>query len=184
MPTKRTIDVYKFDELTGKARTRALDEARQYLSENFDADMLTDFFKERLDELGLPSKKISWSLGYVQSDGVGFHGRIDLKDYLTKNKLKTKYAELLQDNIDITVDLEGRDNHTGRVECEVRGNPTPKQENLVDELSSEIKEHAYQVARELEKAGYADIEYQTSEPQVIEFLESNDYDFDVNGDII
>lgn len=57
MPKKREIKVYGFGELSKQARRRAVDDWRNkgWDFDSHDADSLTGFFKERLEEKGLPS---------------------------------------------------------------------------------------------------------------------------------
>ena len=45
------------------------------------------------------------------------------------------------------------------------------------EWAGDIKD----VSRELEKAGYADIEYREGDEQIAEMIRANNYEFDVNG---
>jgi hypothetical protein len=76
----------RFEELSPRAKKHAIEKFQQYEREDFDPRILNDLFKERLEEVGLPSDDIRWSLNYTQGDGVAFYGQIDIKDYLAKNK--------------------------------------------------------------------------------------------------
>lgn len=74
MPRKVELKVYSFDELSPTAKARAIEDYRPHAWDQADSDVLNDLFKERLDEVGLPTKKLAWSLSYSQGDGVGFYG--------------------------------------------------------------------------------------------------------------
>jgi hypothetical protein len=190
MPTKKTIDVYRFDELAPKVKTRVIEKFRPQMWDSSDSESLNEWFADRLDEVGLPSKKIGWSLSNSQGDGVAFYGRIDLREYLEKNKLKSKYAELFQDDfssyVELSIDKVGPHMYdhwnTMRVEWDTRTDPTPKQKQLLNDLQEHIREQTKDLSREFEKAGYADIENKTGDEAIEEFLEANDYEFKENGD--
>lgn len=294
---KRT---YKFEELSPTAKKRAIEKFQQYAHEDFDVKQLTETFKERLDEVGLPSDDIRWSLSYSQGDGVGFSGHIDIKDYLKKNKLSKDYASLfapayedvekegrteikssvrtkMRQHADIVADgmrdlgyeatvretpdcalvdvvasndetewiasfcvapkgrsgttvlLESeREPGTGsylfkraripehlesgkaaresdygipidevdfmipesryfsiRVEHQYTGHGAldTRQERDLEALAEHLQEHAQQVAHDLARLGYEDIEWQTSEENIREMLEANDYEFDEDGNL-
>lgn len=193
MPTQRTIDVYKFEELSPQAKKHAMEKTRQYLMEDYDSKRLTESFAEQLDEVGLPSDKIYWQLSYSQGDGVGFYGRIDLDEYLEKNRLKSKYAGLYEDDFNAYLVFEieqvgsGRYYHanTMRVELHSRGqDPTPKQDKLLDSLREHVQEQVRELSRQFEKQGYDDLEYTSSDENVVDFIEANEYEFDAAGNLI
>lgn len=52
---------------------------------------------------------------------------------------------------------------------------------LVKKLEEALKEWVQDTSRELEKAGYAEIEYRSSDEVLIETIEANDYRFDEDG---
>lgn len=85
---------YKFGELSPRAQKHAIEYFQKLQYEDLDTRFLTEQFEEKLDELGLPSDKISWSLSWSQGDGVVFPGRFDVKEYLEKNNLRDAYASL------------------------------------------------------------------------------------------
>jgi hypothetical protein len=190
MPTQRTIKVYKFDELSPKAKSRVMEKFRQYLLEDYDNDRLNESFAEQLDEVGLPSKKIYWSLSHSQGDGVAFYGHVDLDDYLEKNRLKSKYAGLYEDGLNFNLWFEIRQKGTGHyhhyntmtVDLYPRGqDPTPKQEKLIDSLREHVQDQIQDLSRKFEGQGYDDIAYTASDENVIDFIEANEYDFDEDG---
>ncbi len=197
---------YKFSELDPKTQERVIEKFRRILHEHFDVAQLTEWFKDRLNEVALPSDKVYWSLSWSQGDGVGFYGSINVEDYLEKNNLKSDYPLVVkadsEGRISISIVGDGR-YHTMRVDCDISGSCEPcehedceehpeiaeacerdREESLkaeFEDLCSHIEDHVKTMASELEKAGYADIEYQTGDEAIGEFLESNDYKFDEDG---
>lgn len=187
--TKREIDVYTFDELSPKAKDRAITDYRHSGAafDSSDTEMLSETFRDQLKEKGLPSDDVRWRLSSSQGDGVAFYGQFDLKEYLSANKLKSKFPALTRVADDIAANIEKIGPHmydhwnTMRVHLEPQVDLTDGQEaeraRLKEQLASDIKD----VSRELEKAGYADIEYREGDEQIAETIKANDYEFDVNG---
>lgn len=193
MPREHTITVYKFDELSPKAKKRALEEWQRLSDEHFDASSLTESFAYRLEELGLPHDKIGWRLSSSQGDGVAFYGKIDLEEHLKKNSLVKKYQVLagLIDGGDLAVKIEkNRSLHmydhynTMDLEMDISRDLSPAEEKKVKELEEEIQEQIVAVSRQLEKVGYDEIEYQNSDEYLTESIEANDLEFDVSGNQI
>ena len=187
--TKREIDVYKFDELSPKAKDRAITDYRHSGAafDSSDTEMLSETFRDQLKEKGLPSGDVRWRLSSSQGDGVAFYGQFDLKQYLGANKLKSKFPALSRVADDISADIEKVGPHMydhwntmrAHLDPQVELTATQKTElaNLKEHIASDIKS----VSRELEKAGYADIEYREGDEQIAETIQANDYEFDVNG---
>jgi hypothetical protein len=186
MPAKREIDVYQFDELPAKAKQRAIEAYREHAWDDTDSKNLTDYFRDELKNLGLPSGDIRWRLSYSQGDGVAFYGKFDIEDYMRANKLVKEFRSLLTDPLPYAeiVNIGGfRYDHwnTMRVQLERQTDLTPKQEALLANLKEDIAEHIKDVSRDLEKIGYADIESRTGDEAIAETLSINEYEYDANG---
>jgi hypothetical protein len=184
----QTINVYTLDELSPKAREKAITDQRHHLSENYDAEFMEDFFKEKLEENGLPTDDIRWSLSRLQGDGVAFYGSVDVAEYLKKNKLLTTFVGLKRVLKDISVEISPRNhryNHWNSmgVNIECREELNAIQEGLIDRLKSYIEQSCREVSRELEKIGYDCIEGDTSEEAAIESIHANEYRFLENGEL-
>lgn len=188
MPIKREIYVYQFDELSPKAKARAIEAYREIAWEDIDSQMITDNFQERLDELGLPSDNVRWRLVYSQADGVAFYGAFDIEGYLTANKLLTEFGALRALDPPLYAKIEKAGPHmydhwnTMRVSLEPQTDLTPKSAALLTKLEKHIAQHIKDVSRELQKIGYEEIEYRTSDEAIAEVLQNNEYKFDAEGD--
>lgn len=78
-----------FQQLNKEAKERALEKLRNDESFHaFDADSLTDWFKEDLKTKGFFDPDVCWSLGGNQGDGVAFWGSLDIPETIKANKLK------------------------------------------------------------------------------------------------
>lgn len=85
-----SFNIYTFDELTEKAKSKALD---YYLEHLTDCDGFTDSCLAILDDLFPNSKlKVEYDLGYNQGDFFNFYGSLDLDDLYThiSSKLSSK----------------------------------------------------------------------------------------------
>ena len=229
------IKTFKFNELEGAAREKALEWGRECCQEDY--EFITEIFKEQLIDRGYDLSDIRWSLGCCQGDGMAFYGQVDL-DILAKKDshvmhLLRKAARLVKiryrtypvspdceaaqstDCWDFTVSIAS--NHYGdhynhfntmSVSCEVdiHDDPENRLDSYVDgernhwinpykkyppklyglsdvalEIEEHIQERVQEISKELEKLGYKEIEYQTSDKAVAEFIEVNEYDFNING---
>jgi hypothetical protein len=198
MPSQRTVTVYKFTELAPKVQQKLIDREIKYLHENFDADYLTDFFKERLEKAGLPHEDVQWSLSSSQGDGVAFYGRFNLRDYIKENNLALQYSDLTPGVLmDVSAEIvrkgSHRYNHSNSMQLEIipGGELTKAEESSLKSLDDHIASHINHIAshikdvsRELEKLGYSDIEDSTSEERAREQLENNDLEYDEKGHVI
>lgn len=163
---------YPFSELSEKVQKKVIEQEQQALGEDLDVDIITDFMRERLHNLGLPEKDIRWRLSYSQGDGVAFYGMIDLEAYLKANKkaLGTEdhrsYKRLLDK--DVRFEIQGANSryhhwNSMRVELLYSGRLDGKIPMSAYALQGRLQNHVKDLSRELEKEGYEEIEYQTSE---------------------
>jgi hypothetical protein len=180
---KRPKGLRFFDELSEKAQEFAVSE-EQNGGERFDWDdarVLTEDFKEQLAERGFENVEVYWSLGYCQGDGVAFYGRVWAQDLKAKDeRAKTLIERLERAGDEITIEITGANgsyHHWNSMTVEVEF----ESEFDFDELPSRLKiarpvcreefeeylsEKVKEISRELEKSGYAEIEYRTSEETI------------------
>lgn len=182
MPIKREIDVYQFDELPAKVKQRVIEAYREHAWDAYNTEALNNIFREQLESLGLPSSNIRWSLSFSQGDGVAFYGKFDIEDYLKANKLMKEFGALRALDPLPYAEIVKVGSHmydhwnTMRVHLGPQTDLTPKKEALLSALREQIAQHIQVVSRGLEKIGYDEIEYQTSDEQIAEILRSNEYD--------
>lgn len=175
-----------FWELNRQSQAVAIAEESEK-SERFDWDdaaILTEDFKLQLAERGFPNVQVFWSLGYCQGDGVAFYGSVYPEDLKEKDPPARKFIEALEKAGDVlSIGISGENNHyhhwnsmTVEVEFESEDEDClpPRlriarpvwREQLEEYLNEKVKE----ISRELEKSGYAEIEYKTSESAIREDL--------------
>jgi hypothetical protein len=173
---KRPKGLRFFEELSGEAKDYAVENERNSgrRFDETDASFLTEDFQYQLTEKGFEAVKVYWSLGYCQGDGVAFYGRVFTDDLKAKDKNAKKLIERLETVGDeISIEITGangwyhhRNSMTVEIEFE---NETDDEdlparlkiarpvwrENFESYLSDKVKE----ISDELEKSGYAEIDY-------------------------
>lgn len=80
MPREKIVKIYKYDELSKKAKKRAVSDWTSSGNEfdSHDGELLSESFREILMEHGFEEGvKVNWSLNSCQGDGVCFSGHVD-----------------------------------------------------------------------------------------------------------
>ena len=161
-----------------------------------DAEFLTEDFKTQLTELGFEEAEIYWSLGYCQGDGVAFYGRVYAESLKEKDRHSARLITALEAAGDtLYIEITGKNNHyhhpnSMTVEIEFESETDDEdlparlkiarpalRENLEEYLAERIKE----ISRELEKSGYAEIEYRTGEETIRNDLTEREHLYEKDG---
>ncbi len=169
-----------FSELSEEAQEFAISCERED-SDRFDwddAEFLTEDFKTQLAEYGFADTKVYWSLSYCQGDGVAFYGQVDVENLKEKDsEIRHLIRQLEASGDEISIEITGRNNHyhhhnsmTVEVEFEneIDDEDLPSRlkislPNLREELEGYLGDKVKEISRELEKSGYAEIEYRYDE---------------------
>lgn len=195
----KTYNVYSFAELSSEAKEKAIEEIRKgrckfgeplYFFEEYCIDFA--------ENAGFINPDFQYSLNYCQGDGLSFAAKgFELKrlkdlflNHLGEGKEKT--ALLLAKNCSISikgntgfycfasksdVDL-WIENYTSSINCTNIEN--------IDEVCkcvlSELENIYMDVCNELEKAGYAEVEYYFSDKCIIDHIEANELEFLESGE--
>jgi len=191
------IQIYTFEELSKEAQERAVKKEQDYRYQ--DPDLLFMFnedIKYQAEEKGFITPEFQYSLSYCPGDGLSFSfdGYKHLKDLFLKHlgKGKQKTASLLADNCtliakgntgrycfasssDIDLYLE---NYTSAANTDCKNI-----NNIVNKVLNDLENLYIDFCKELEKQGYSEIEYLTSEEACEENLIINEYDFTEDGEI-
>ena len=186
-----------FWELNRMAQSAAVAEEREE-PDRFDWDdaaMLTEDFKMQLAERGYPDVKVFWSLGYCQGDGVAFYGSVYPEDLKERDPQVEKFIKALEKAGDVlsiwitgenkhyhhwnsmTLEIEFESDDDENLPSRLRIARPVLREQLEEYLGEKIKE----ISRELEKSGYAEIEYRTSNTAVREDLREREHLYEKSG---
>jgi len=161
-----------------------------------DTEILTGDFKSQLAEYGFEDTEVYWSLGYCQGDGVAFYGRVDAED-LKKNdsNVKPLIEQLEASGDEISIEITGRNNHYHHwnsmnveveFENEIDDEDLPSRlkialPNLREELEGYLGDKVSEISRELEKSGYAEIEYRYDENTIRQELSGCEHLYEKDG---
>lgn len=189
MQTKQ-ITVYDIEELTGKARERALD----WLREGLDYDWWDSAFEDAqkcASILGIEIGDIYFSM----DDGACFNGRFSyakgwkkaLKAYAPIDAELLRIGQELQGiqkhflyQIGGTVGSNGRYYTTICGSADINGRFADVPDSAIDDLSQVFTDFAHWIYRNLEK----EWDWLNSEDQLIETAKANDYAFDSEGRVV
>jgi len=173
---KRPKSLRFFDELSDEAKEFAVENEKNSgrRFDDDDAAFLTEDFQHQLNEKGFEAVKVFWSLGYCQGDGVGFYGRVHTEDLKAKDRRAKKLIERLETAGDeISIELTGANNwyhHRNSMTVEVDFENEAEDEDLParlkialpiwrEDFESYLSEKVKEISGELEKSGYAEIDY-------------------------
>ena len=173
---KRPKGLRFFDELIEEAKESAIEDERSSgrRFDETDAAFLTEDFQYQLAEKGFEAVKVFWSLGYCQGDGVAFYGRVYADDLKAKDPEAKKLIERLEkagDEISIeTTGANNRYHHRNSMTVEIDFENEREEEDfparlkialpaLREEFEDYLSEKVKEISTELEKSGYAEIDY-------------------------
>ncbi|HRH45205.1 MAG TPA: hypothetical protein PKY82_26440 [Pyrinomonadaceae bacterium] len=177
---KRPKRLRFFDELSAEAQEYAIFSEREN-GERFDwddAQFLTEDFKMQLAEYGFEGLEVYWSLGYCQGDGVAFYGNVDNENLKDKDRQAEKLINRLEAAGDeISIEITGKHghyHHWNSMSVEIDYESETDEEDLPsrlkiahpvwrESLDGYLDEKVKEISRELEKCGYAEIEYRHSD---------------------
>lgn len=185
--------VYAFDELSEKAKNKAIEKLYD-INVDYEWDEYTiDEFKSILEKIGFSHTKINYSGFSSQGDGLSFTGyysynKGSLKAIIEEFPLWIELHKIVKNIQDIQ-----RKNFY-RIEGNiVRKNNYYCHENTVafctenQYLHSDIDKEIECEFRSLMKEFYSNLEkeydYLTSEEAIIETIEANEYEFDAEGNM-
>ena len=195
---KRPKGLRLFDELSDEVKEFAIENEKESgrRFDDDDASFLTEDFQQQLNEKGFESVKVFWSLGYCQGDGVAFYGRVDADDLKVKDPLAKKLIEKLETVGDeISIEITGANgwyHHRNSMTVEVDFENETDEEDLParlkialpiwrEEFECYLSEKVKEISDELEKAGYAEIDYRYSEETICQELSESENLYDKCG---
>lgn len=140
--------------------------------------------------------EVYWSLGYCQGDGVSFYGRVwaqDLKEKDARAKILIERLEKAGDDISIEISgANGHYHHWNSMSVEVEFDSELEDEDLPsrlkiarpvwrEEFEEYLSEKVKEISRELEKSGYAEIEYKSDEDTIKNDLLEREHLYEKDG---
>lgn len=189
--------VFKFEELAPDVQEKVIQKQREWTYENMDLDFFKEDAERRIENEGFENVKVYFDLSYSQGSGLCFEGSLNWDKFLQRNphhysEFKKGLKFLKELYISVCIKHSGNYYHSNSVSINVDigdfpDNITEKQSKRIEELQEQIErvitDLKDELCKELEKQGYDEIEYQTSEQNVKEMIEVNDYRFDEDGKV-
>ncbi len=173
------IKTYQFGELDINVQEKVIEKFRDLYNTNDSSlglyleEVLSDLLNEN-DIHETSGRKLYYSLGYCQGDGAIFVGHYEYKDVYFHIQQTGRYCN--HGNVSIVIkDYEDK-------VIEEIDNPTSMDIKL-DEIWSEFEELYIKICKQLEKSGYAEIEYHNSDENLKELIEATEYVFFWDGHI-
>lgn len=167
-----TMQVYPFQELDKKARTYALSKYQEHNDYPFLYDELYESLRQFLDEeeitvLDDQSCKIYYSLSSSQGDGVCFIGT---------------FAFIVDDlAYNVTITHKNRYYHYNSVDFIVEPAGDYISDDLINNAEDKFKKLYKEICNDLEKEGYAHIDYENSEEHFQNMCDINEWEFFKTG---
>lgn len=182
----KTINLYKFEELTAEQQAKVLDKHRDF-NDDITCNLIEHDYSyiEKLKELGFINPDISYSLSNCQGDGASFTcSQLDydllLKDYTGKHK--SWMLEILKQYCEVQIERKFSCHYVHESSCytELYERTQYNYPHIIDELEN-IRQHIEaireQACLELKHDLQADIDYLESDEAIAEALIVNDYYF-------
>ena len=187
-----------FEELSDEAKEYAIENEKNSgrRFDDDDASFLTEDFQHQLEEKGFEAVKVFWSLGYCQGDGVAFYGRVYTDDLKAKDEPAKKLIERLEKTGDeISIEITGANgwyHHRNSMTVEVDFDNETDDEDLParlkiarpvwrEDFESYLSDKVKEISDELEKSGYAEIDYRHEDEKIREDLGERDDLYEKDG---
>ncbi len=187
-----------FSELSGEAQELAVSEEcrRANRFDWDDAEFLTEDFITQLAEQGFEETEVYWSLGYCQGDGVAFYGRVypeSLKEKDCQAKRLITALEVAGDSLYIEITgANGYYHHWNSMTVEIEFENESEDDDLParlkiarpalrENLEEYLAERVKEISREIEKSGYAEIEYRYDENVIRDELQEREHLYEKDG---
>lgn len=187
-----SINTYKFSELSAEAKQKAINWYKELQYEDL-LPFFEDECNETLAEAGFDNAKVSYSLNYCQGDGLSFkadsYNKLEGLFVAELGTDKDKTAKLLAEAC--TQVIKGNTGHycyasKSDIDLYIEGYHTNYKElvninTIVGKVLANLEYIYIDICKQLEKQGYAEIEWSLSDECIIENIEANDYDFTEDG---
>jgi hypothetical protein len=178
MPTQKEVTVFKYDELTDKAKERARNEFLQNF--DFDTEFLKDEFIEDLKAIGISAntKDLNWAAERGREWFFCIRNNGSIEDF----KLFAKYCKKAGYKIDLRKQkykdaypsIETQ--HFAGARCE---NYITLEYDTDEELTQALQDKYEEFLKRIE----SEWEYETSEEYIKETIEANEYEFRESGEL-
>ena len=171
---KVTIPIYKYKELSEKAKEKALNTFREhnemyYLEDNLKEELYQLLIKYEIDILN--KCDILYSLSHSQRDGVCFVGGFKYDKY----RIIIIHQGYYNNSNSVNIDIELYESY------DEEGNEIIMSSEEETKIYNEFEQIYEEICNTIEKIGYDSIEYENSEEYIKDHFEANDLEFFADG---
>ncbi len=193
----KTFKIYNFEDLNKEAQEKAIEKQREFEYENNDQSWIIHNFEENyLKDLGFSNPKTYYSGFNSQGDGACFiFDNLDLKTFLEKNKIKSKFPLLYKYNDEIYLRAQHECNHYYHektisvyseldnldVSCSRQNQVINAIEKQLEAFESWFEEWRIEECKKIYKELKEDFYYVISDKAIKENIIANEYDFNEDG---
>ena len=197
MKTKE-IKIYEFKELDKKTKEKALENLRD-INVNHDWDEYTlQEFCDELSDIGFENADIKYSGFWSQGDGLCFDADINLSkilEHLKYSKRDIARAVKLEENDYLNFQIVKTSNanmysheNTRYVDNRGYGDLSKsigiyKSDILIDKIEKDIEEFRHELCKKFYKLLDEEYDERTSDEQIIETIDANEYMFNSSGEL-
>lgn len=191
--------VYTFEELSEESKKKAIEVVRgKGWNTDFVSEDLYEIFRDTLLNFGFNDDVvIEFSLSCCQGDGVAFYGSINFDKWIKTNEDKFTPKELKrlkwlwsENGFNISVERNTYGYHyshynTMNIYVILDYYKSYRGEELIlndtNKLEDIIAKQVRELSQELEKEGYAELDYRDSDESIIELIVANEDEFYEDG---
>lgn len=172
------INLYKFEELSKEAQTKAIKKWYENEEYHFLSEDLTESCKNYLGEnkVKFQDLKLLYSLSWSQGDGLCFIG--EFAKYSINMSIKHNQRYCYSKSVDFEFfDMQGRQIDEDGSILDSNGKPNGRRAEKINKLKAVY----FDICRTLENKGYFTLEYRMNTEEFTENCEANEYTFEEDG---
>ena len=187
----KEINLYRFSELSETAQEKAIEKWYEKEDYPFLCEDITNYISEVIDTRNVFSDiELRYSLSYSQSDGLSFSANFDLKKWLDQYDFQQFKKNAIEQQFIVNVKANNghytycsKSNVSYEYNCSMNyfQSDLSNLESLFESVLSDIQTYYVDICKQAEKYGYSEIEYRMPVDEFLDFCESNDYEFLIDG---
>jgi len=187
---KIEISIYTIDELSEQAKQKAIDQHKDFLADNWEAENSLDYHKEELEKFGYNNVKILFSGFSSQGDGACFTADIDIKKWIEAhdlNDLRKLYN--YSDNFSFSITHQSRYYYATSTtvvwgfysEIDYSNNDKEQAESEAEQLLEVIKAERERLGNDIYQTLRDDYFAEIADDYVLEDIRLNEYQYLSDG---
>jgi len=176
---------YKFSELADDVKDKVIEKWYETEDYPFLADDLTESLRDKAPYWQEP--KLQYSLSYCQGDGLSFSARLDIPAFLAIHFKDHTRRKAIENYIYKISALGNRGRYCFasendiEMECQYNHKEFKRLDKLADHVLEMAKSDYMGLCHDLQKEGYAALEYRMTHEEFADHADANDYQYLEDG---